>query len=120
MDSRKTSLTEEIYEIICIVKACLTSFWFWLPVLFAIFLCGQLLLICIHPLLLLVSPTILTIYAILQEDKRFEECYGANERKVVFSSDPLGSLPHVLNPRIEKEAVEEYAQLLKKKHVPKD
>jgi hypothetical protein len=103
MKSIKTSLREEIYEIFWVIKACLTSFWFWLPILFAILMFGQLLLICIHPLLLLVAPTLLSIYSILQEDERLKECYGLDDRRGCFASDPLGSPPRILNSKLKIE-----------------
>lgn len=117
MEEEKTSIREDIYEILYLVKTCLTSFWFWLPALFAIFMYGQLLIfLFIHPLLLLVAPTIISIYAILQEKKRLKALYETTDRKILSASDPLGTRPHTPTSKNNiEEIVEEYVRFLKKK-----
>ncbi|MEM2146841.1 MAG: hypothetical protein QW279_15870 [Candidatus Jordarchaeaceae archaeon] len=116
MKEEKANIKEEIYEILYLVKVCLTSFWFWLPVLFAIFMYSQLLILFIHPLLLLVTPTIISIYAILQEKKRLKARYKIGERKILSASDPLGTKPHApTSKNVIEEIVEEYVHFLKEK-----
>lgn len=117
MEEEKTNIKEEIYEILYLVKVCLTSFWFWLPVLFAIFMYSQLLIfLFIHPLLLLITPAIISIYALLQERKRLKAQYKIRERKILSASDPLGTKPHApTSKNVVEEIVEEYVRFLKKK-----
>lgn len=116
MEKEKTSVKEEIYEILYFVKTCLTSFWFWLPVLFAIFMYSQLLIfLFIHPLLLLVAPAIISIYALL-EKKRLRAQYEMGESKILSASDPLGTRPHAPTSRNDIEKmIEEYTHFLKEK-----
>jgi len=118
MEKEKTSWKEEIYEFFHLAKTCLTSFWFWLPILFTIFMYTQILIfIFLHPLLLLVAPTIISIYALIQEKKRLKAQYRIEERKVLLASDPLGTKPHSSNFKLDiEEAVEEYARFLKEKN----
>jgi len=118
MEQEKTSWKEEIYEFFYLVKTCLTSFWFWLPILFTIFMYTQILIfIFLHPLLLLVAPTIISIYALIQEKKRLKAQYRIEERKILLASDPLGTMPHAPNSKLDiEEAVEEYAHFLKEKN----
>ncbi|MEM2614792.1 MAG: hypothetical protein QXO15_11325 [Nitrososphaerota archaeon] len=116
MEEEKTNIKEEIYEILYLVKVCLTSIWFWLPVLFAIYMYSQLLIFFIHPLLLLVTPAIISIYALLQEKKRLKARYEMGERKILSASDPLGTKPHApTSKNVIEEIVEEYVRFLKKK-----
>ncbi len=119
MENERTSLKENLIEIFYLVKACFTSFWFWLPILFTIFMYIQILIfIFIHPLFLLIAPTLISIYALIQEKKRLKAQYKfeEGERKVLLASDPLGTRPHAPNSKLEiEEAVEEYARFLKAK-----
>lgn len=116
MEEEKRRIKEEIYEILYLVKTCLTSFWFWLPALFAVLIYCQLLIFFIHPLLLLIAPTIISIYALLQERKRFKVRFEMGERKMLSASDPLGTRPYAPTYKKEiEEIVEEYARFLKEK-----
>lgn len=116
----KKSLKESIKEIFYIVKVCLSSFWFWLPALFAIFLYVELYLLFINPLLFLIGPVVLIIYALVWEEKRLKAQYGLKEVKVVKSSDPLFSLPRKQKVSEVDKLVEEYASLIKKKKRKKE
>jgi len=118
MEQEKTSWKEEIYDFFYLVKTCLASFWFWLPILFTILIYTQILIfIFLHPLLLLVAPTMISIYAIIQEKKRLKVQFRVEDRKILLASDPLGSRPHASNSKLDiEEAVEEYARFLKEKN----
>jgi hypothetical protein len=117
MENKKQSLKEEIYEILYLVKSCLTDFWFWLPVLFMIFLYSQLVIFFfIHPLLLLVAPTILSIYALMREKKRLKSRYDLDRGKVLLASDPTGTLPHPADSKFNaQQVVEDYVGYLNRK-----
>jgi hypothetical protein len=118
MEQEKTSWKEEIYDFFYLVKTCLASFWFWLPILFTILIYTQILIfIFLHPLLLLVAPTMISIYALIQEKKRLKVQFRVEDRKILLASDPLGSRPHASNSKLDiEEAVEEYARFLKEKN----
>ncbi len=88
------NLKDSIKDAAGIIKICLTTFWFWVPVLFALYMILQLwIMFFIHPLALLIVPTILVIYLIIQEDKRFKAMYGLDKTKKKSSSDPLFTTP---------------------------
>lgn len=112
----KQSFKDSFLEILAIIKVCLTSFWFYVPALFAIYMYVQLYMIVINPLLLLVGPTIIIVYALLWEEKRLKAQYGLKDVKILRSSDPLFSSPRQQTARAEvEELVEEYKKMLKKK-----
>jgi len=111
----KQSLKESILEMFFIVKVCLTSFWFWVPTLFALFSFFELYMICINPWLLLIPPSIMIIAALAWEEKRVKAQYGITEQ-ILKSSDPLFSGPRRVATDIDVEKlVKEYEELLEKK-----
>jgi len=71
---------------------------------------------CINPLLLAIGPIVLSIYAMLREEKRLKAKYGIKDVRVLSSSAPLFSAPQrvKVESQIEK-LLEEYEQTLKKK-----
>ena len=78
-NNRKTAtktMKENVIEIIKIVKTCITTFWFWLPLLFAIYMYIQIWMIfAVHPLTIFIFPTILSIYLIHEREKRLKIIY---------------------------------------------
>lgn len=118
---RLQSSKESFIEILGIVKACLTSFWFWLPVLYGVYFYMQIWMIFwVHPLTILISPIAISIYAIIQEEKRAKTFYELNEIKYFSASHPLGEGPKAKtsNCKVEKY-VREYEKLLKTKQEEK-
>lgn len=112
----KQSLKESLLEIFYIIKACLSSFWFWLPPLFAVYMYLELYLLCVSPLLVSIGPIITIIYALFWEEKRIKAQYGIKDFKVLRSSDPIFSMPqNVTNRKQMEELVEEYKRLVKKR-----
>lgn len=111
------NIKESIKEIFHIIKVCFTTIWFWVPALFALYMILQLwIMFFIHPLALLIVPTILIIYLIIQEDKRFKAMYGLETAKKKKASDPMFSRPTEVSGYqwdVEK-AVENYQKTLKK------
>ena len=116
--TEKQTLKESLLETLLITKACLTSFWFWLPALFAGYMFLQLwMMFYIHPFTLAVLPIALTIYLAIEEDRRTRAQYGLDSVRQVSASDPLGARPRDLGGfrwNVEK-TVGEYKQLLKRK-----
>lgn len=119
---RLVDLKDSLLEIILIVRCCLTTFWFWVPVLYAAYFFVQLwMFFYIHPLTIVIFPAILIVYSIFLEEKRFEAKYGLIRDKTVSSSAPLGSKPTYKNFRWNVEqALREYNQLLKETKHEKD
>lgn len=109
-------MKESLLEVLWMTKQCLTTIWFWIPVLHAAYILLQLWMIFyIHPLTLLILPVVLSIYGILLEEGRIEAQYGIPKTKLLQASHGLGEEPkpipsHKLD--IEK-AVQQYSRTLK-------
>ena len=83
---------ESLFEVLLITKACLTTFWFWLPPLFAAYMYFQLWMIFfIHPLTILIVPVVLAIFAMIINEERVKAQYGLDKVKLLKVSDPLGA-----------------------------
>lgn len=95
------SVKEEIQEVLLIIKACFTTFWFWLPALFASYLYLQIWMIfSIHPLTIFILPTILTVYLTYEREKRIKMMYKVN------NVENYGKMH--LSSSLEREEVLEY------------
>jgi hypothetical protein len=113
----KQSFRESVYEMLFLIKVCLTCVWFWVPSLFALFVVFELYMIYINPLLLLVGPGIMIVCALIWEERRVKAQYGFTDVKVVKNSDPLFSGPRRIEKDVDVERlVKEYAELTKKKN----
>lgn len=114
---RLQSFKESFIEILVIVKVCLTSFWFWLPVLFCVYFYLQIWLIFfVHPLAIFILPLILSTYLILHEEKRAKAFYDLHEAKYLSASRTIGAGPETKTFKWQvEESVKEYAKLSKKK-----
>jgi hypothetical protein len=110
------SIWESFVDILILVKVCLTNFWFWVPVLFAASLYIQLWAVfAIHPLTILILPTILGIFAMIQEEKRVKAQYGLDEILVLKASHGLGEGPLLERKTWDVEkAIKEYQKTLKR------
>lgn len=120
MGSRLKSIRDlwfSFIDVLFLVKACLTTFWFWVPVIFAASLYIQLWIVfAIHPLTILILPTILGILAMIREEKRVRAQYGVDEFMVLKSSHMFGEGPVWERKTWDAErAVKEYEESLKKK-----
>ena len=111
------NLADSAIEILAIVKACLTTFWFWVPVLFSVsFYLNLLLMFAIHPLVILALPIVLVVFAMIQEEKRVKAQYGLDEVRVLKASHGLGEGPVYERKTWDVEkAVKDYEESLKKK-----
>jgi len=65
----------------------------------------------------MIVPIIISIYAMLQEEKRIRARYGLDKVKLLSASAPIGSGPVKIDGNRLKveELVEEYKQMLKRK-----
>jgi hypothetical protein len=110
------SLKDSLLDALAIIKATLTTFWFWVPVLFAVFLYVELYLMIINPLLFLVGPVIIILYALRWEEKRAKAQYGALDVRVMHNSNPIFATPQKISAKEEiDELVEGYKKLLRKR-----
>jgi hypothetical protein len=115
--TEKQSFKDSLLDALAMIKAALTTFWFWVPVLFAVFLYVELYLMIINPLLFLVGPIIIILYALHWEEKRAKAQYGATDIRVMRSSNPIFATPRKISAQEEvDELVEEYQKLLRKRH----
>jgi hypothetical protein len=113
-EQQRQRFKESLLEIFYIIKACFSSFWFWLPPLFAVYMYLELYLLCVSPLLVLIGPIITIIYALFWEEKRIKAQYDIKDLKAMRSSDPMFSMPHnATNKKQIEELVEEYKRMIK-------
>ena len=114
--TEEQSLKASLLDALAIIKAALTTFWFWVPTLFAVFLYVQLYMMIINPLLFLVGPIIIILYALHWEEKRVKAQYGATDVRVMHSSNPIFATPRKISAQEEvDELVEGYQKLLRKR-----
>jgi hypothetical protein len=109
------SFKESLLEVLWIIKSCLTTIWFWIPILYAFYAVIQLWLIFfVHPLSLLIVPAILCFYAIREEEKRLKLQYNICKTKRLEHFHPIGIGPQFISDSDIKQSVEEYLRLVKK------
>ncbi len=120
MSKKLQELKESFVETWFLVEACLTSFWFWLPILYAAWFFIQLWMIFfIHPLTIFILPAILSVYSILQEEERLKLQYGVDKKKTLGALHPIGAGPQELKDfgwDIENLWKSKEEQKLKKNH----
>jgi hypothetical protein len=112
------NLKDFIVEISMLVKACVTSVWFWVPVAYAVLFYLQLwLMFFVHPLTILIMPSILVAYLIIREEKRARAYYELNGIKYLRASHGLGEGPEPKPFKWEIErSLRDYEEMLKKGH----
>lgn len=109
-------LREDFVEILLITKVCLTSFWFWLPAVFAAYMYFQLwMMFIVHPLTILIVPFVLAIFAMVFEEERAKAQYGLDKIKLLKASDPLGANPTWKEVRLDVEkAIRDFQESVRK------
>lgn len=112
---RIANFKESLLESMLIIKTCLTTFWFWVPVLLSAYLWVQLgIMFYISPLAALIVPSILVVYALIREDKRTEAQYGLDSKQSEDSGKKLLSEVDI------RRLVSEYNVMLKNKKKSQD
>ncbi len=110
-------MKDDVYEALLTVWICLTSFWFWLPVMYGGYIVLQIwLLVAVHPLTILILPAIISAFLVITREKRMKAQYGIADGK------PKSLEPFSLTTReranvswdVEK-ALEEYKKMTSKK-----
>jgi len=107
---RLRELMEFLFEVLVITKVCLTTFWFWLPALFAAYMYFQFWMIFfVHPLTVLIVPVVFGIFAMIFEQERVKAQYGLDKVRLLRASDSLGANPTWEKVRWDVEkAIREY------------
>jgi len=78
--NRLRKLIDSILEDCIVIKTCLTTFWFWLPILYAFLVFFHLWMIFyVHPLTLFIFPGGLALYSVYLDNKRTKARYGPTE-----------------------------------------
>jgi hypothetical protein len=73
---------EALLEILLVIKICLTTFWFWLPILYTcLFFFHLWMIFYIHPLTILIFPGILVLYSLYLDNQRIKIRYEPNDVK---------------------------------------
>ena len=107
---------ESLFEVLWIAKNTLTTFWFWVPIIYMAYVLLQLwAMFYIHPLTLAILPVALIIYGVRLENKRFKLRFGLGKSRKMTAGRGLGGALESINEfewKVE-QAVEEYEQLLK-------
>lgn len=107
------SLKESILEICWIIKTCLTTIWFWVPILVGAYVSIELwMFIVIHPLTILIAPILICIYAIAIQEKRTKSQLGLLKTKHLSAVHPIGTGPEFITNWNAQERVEEYLRTL--------
>jgi hypothetical protein len=114
--TEEQSPKDSLLDALAIIKATLTTFWFWVPTLLAVFLYVELYLMILNPLLFLVGPAIIILYALHWEEKRMKAQYGVTDTRVMHSSNPMFATPRKISAQDEiDELLEGYKKLLRKR-----
>lgn len=106
---------DSLWDILKLIKTCLTTRWFWIPVLFEAYLFLQLwLMFYVHPLTLIILPAILIVYLLWKEEKRLDARYGLKTKRL--STYLLGGHPESASSdnKVEK-ILDEYERMLKER-----
>jgi len=110
---------ELVIDILRIVKICITTFWFWFPVLFYSYVFLQLwMLFYISPLTLLILPITIFIYVTILEKKRVKK--DVIKTKQLISSHPLFAKPDPIYSVYERQESNWYKLKMKKDKVVKN
>jgi hypothetical protein len=112
-----SELKDSFLEIFYLMTAVFTTIWFWIPVLFSALLYFQLwMMFFIHPVTVLVVPTILVVYMVLDEEKRVRAQYGLDQKKRKWRFHLFSLEQEERGFKWDQEkAIEQYEQIIKKK-----
>ncbi len=82
-------LKEEVLETYVIARANMSTIWFWVPVLFALYIPFQMYLMFVNPLLLAIAPAILIIYLTYEEERGFRAKYQLGATHTKTAREPV-------------------------------
>ena len=113
MATGEMSLKESFLEIWWVVKTCLTTIWFWVPILVGVYVSFEIwLFIFVHPLSILIAPVLIAIYAVTIQDKRARSQFGLLRARRLDAKHPIGTGPEFIAEWSAQDRVEEYLRVL--------
>lgn len=114
-------IKDSVVEILWIIKTSLTTFWFWLPVLYAVYFYIQLWMIFfVHPLTILVLPALLGVYMVLEEKRREEAKYQLSSSKSLKQTGTVERVPQIRFSKYDFEKnLERYRKFFQRDEEPK-
>jgi hypothetical protein len=86
---RLKELKEEVLEMHMIAKANVSTIWFWVPVLFALYIPFQMYLMLVNPLLLAIAPAVLIVYLTYEEERGFRAKYKLGAAYTKTAGEPV-------------------------------
>jgi hypothetical protein len=99
------TIKENLLEIIWIIKTCLTTFWFWVPLLVGLTPVVEICVyVFINPLAIFVLPAVITAVALILDDRRSKARYRYGK--------PVGLGDEFIANWNEKQKVQEYLEVL--------
>jgi len=111
-----SDFADSFHEVLWIAKNTLSTFWFWVPIIYMGYVLLQLwLMFFVSPLTLAIVPIVLIVYGVRLENKRTKARYGLGKRKRLSTTLTVGAQPEPMSEfewKVE-EAVEQYEKLLK-------
>jgi hypothetical protein len=116
---RLKSFTDTVREVLWITRNTVSTFWFWLPIIYFLYIIVQLWLVFyVHPLTLAIVPIAMVIYGVRMEEKRVRLRYGLQKGKRLSGTYGIGATPEPVRESDWKveQAVEQYAKLLRDKN----
>ena len=70
---RLRELINSVLETFVVIRICLTSFWFWLPIFYVcLFFFHLWMMVYVHPLTIIILPGILIAYSFYSDKKRIK------------------------------------------------
>ena len=104
-----------LVEVLWIAKSTLSTFWFWLPIVYMTYVFVQLwLLFYVSPLTIVILPIIVIIYGIRLEEKRVKLRYGLGKKRIK-AVNAMGTPPEPVDKKQWEleQSVEQYKEMLR-------
>lgn len=106
-------MKESLLELFWLIKTCLTTFWFWLPILIALYGVVEIwMFVYIHPFSIFVLPTIVAAYALSIESRRKKAQYRPLGPGHVGAPFPVGSTSEFTPNWNAEQKINEYLKTL--------
>jgi hypothetical protein len=116
---RFKGFTDSVREVLWITRSTVSTFWFWLPMIYFVYIIVQLWLVFyVHPLTLAIVPVAMVVYGVRMEEKRIRIRYGLHKTKRLSGTQGIGASPEPVKEAEWKiqQAVDQYTKLLRDKN----